>query len=351
MSATVKKTKESQMSKFALKLRPEGLLAMTSIKPGGRISTCTFKIPGEVEALTRWALDKNKSGYNIYFTPNPVKRKITKKASVDDIAQIDFVFTDIDPDTSNGYQEGRDQLLTRVDQELKNNIHKPTWIIDSGNGVNVLYKLTEPLMDKDKGKRLNQGLVAMFNGDPSAVDVCRILRMPFTTNYPSESKLKKGYPKTPSISSVSHDNPGTTYTVEKLDTWLQYSGTSPPTEATNDEPFDDFYIEPPAPDITLDDVKAALSKIDPNMGEAWNLLGVVRQRAGEVRDAQRAFLRALEASPFLPQALANAGLIAADLGDESRAREMLMRLQDITPRGIPATEEQQALQREIELRF
>ena len=123
MNAPAKKTKESQMSKFALKLRPVGLLALTSIKPGEPTSTCTFKMPDEVEALNRWALDQNQNGRNVYFTPNPVNRKITKKASVEDIAQIDYVFTDIDPDTRNGYQQGRDQLLARVDEKLINNTH------------------------------------------------------------------------------------------------------------------------------------------------------------------------------------------------------------------------------------
>ena len=282
MSAPVKKTDEDLMSKFALNLRPEGLLALTSIKPSGHISTRTFNLPGEISALTRWALDKNKAGYNIYFTPNPVKQIITKKASVDDITRIDYVYTDIDPNTSNGYEEGRNQLLARVDEELKSNIHRPTWIIDSGNGLNVLYRLSEPLADKDKGKRLNQGLVAMFGGDPSAVDVSRILRMPYTKNYPSASKLKKGYPETPSTSSVLYGKPGVTYTVEKLDTWLQCSGSSPPTDAINDESFEDFHIEPPAPDITLDDVKAALSKLDPNMGEfTWKDVGMVMCHQGQ----------------------------------------------------------------------
>ena len=72
--------------------------------------------------------------------------------------------------------------------------------------------------------------------------------------------------------------------------------------------------------------------LDPDSGEAWNLLGVVRQRSGDGRDAWRAFTHALDASPFLPPALANAGLIAAQQGDESRAREMLRRLRDITHR-------------------
>jgi Flp pilus assembly protein TadD len=104
----------------------------------------------------------------------------------------------------------------------------------------------------------------------------------------------------------------------------------------------------------MEDARSALERavaVDPDVGETWNLLGIVRQRIGDSRDAQRAFLRALDASPFLPQALANTGLIAAQQGDESRAREMLRRLQDTTPRGVAASEEEKALQQEIELHF
>ena len=43
--------------------------------------------------------------------------------------------------------------------------------------------------------------------------------------------------------------------------------------------------------------------------------------------------RALEADPFLPQALANAGLVALQRGDVARARRMQFRLRALAPRG------------------
>lgn len=272
MNAPNKKTPEDQMCKFALELRPEGWLALTAIRPeaGHNTLTRTFNMPAQAESLTQWALKNNKAGYNVYFTPNPVKEKITKKASADDIAQVDYAFTDIDPDTSHSYQQGRDNLLARAHGELKNNIHRPTWIIDSGNGLNVLYGLSEPLMDKDKGKLLNQGLVAMFDGDRSAVDVSRILRMPFTTNYPSKAKLKKGYPEKPSTSSVLHSKPAVTYSVKDFDTWFQSSGSSPPAEANSEQPLKNTAIEQPDPNVTLDDVKERDKGSGKPPAEAWD---------------------------------------------------------------------------------
>jgi spermidine synthase/Flp pilus assembly protein TadD len=64
----------------------------------------------------------------------------------------------------------------------------------------------------------------------------------------------------------------------------------------------------------------------PDHAEGWNLLGALERRAGRPEAAARAFAAALEADPFFPEALANAGLVAVELGDEERAHTLLARL-------------------------
>ena len=66
----------------------------------------------------------------------------------------------------------------------------------------------------------------------------------------------------------------------------------------------------------------------------------LRQR-GNPTAARRAFMRGLEADPFLPEALGNAGLLALELGEQDAARELLARLRAISAGG--ASPEERAL--------
>jgi len=62
----------------------------------------------------------------------------------------------------------------------------PAWIIASGGGFHLYWKLTTPVKaDADFEQRL-KGLVRALNADPAATDRCRVLRIPgtFTRKYP-----------------------------------------------------------------------------------------------------------------------------------------------------------------------
>ncbi|MGE4650696.1 MAG: tetratricopeptide repeat protein [Myxococcota bacterium] len=87
----------------------------------------------------------------------------------------------------------------------------------------------------------------------------------------------------------------------------------------------------------------------PEDAEAWNLLGAVESRAGRLRAAAKALDHALRVDPFLPQALANAGLVALLRGQRDVAQRMQARLRALAPLG-PHPEEL-ALQSAIEDTF
>jgi len=94
----------------------------------------------------------------------------------------------------------------------------------------------------------------------------------------------------------------------------------------------------------LDDAISTLGRLvhlHPGDAPAWNLLGVLQGRAGDAAGARVSFDRAVEASPYFTGALANAGLRAAERGDARRARELLARLQAISP--LATYEEERAL--------
>ncbi len=76
----------------------------------------------------------------------------------------------------------------------------------------------------------------------------------------------------------------------------------------------------------------------PGYAQGWTALGTLDWQAGDRAGAGAAFGHATDADPYYPEALANAGLIAAEMGDYDTAREMLARLRAISPGG-PTTEE------------
>jgi predicted membrane-bound spermidine synthase/Flp pilus assembly protein TadD len=82
----------------------------------------------------------------------------------------------------------------------------------------------------------------------------------------------------------------------------------------------------------------ALLVAHPQHAEGWNLLGSVEGRAGDAEAARAAFERALQADPFFPAALANAGLLARERGDLAGARDLLGRLRAANA-GAPGPEE------------
>jgi spermidine synthase len=91
-------------------------------------------------------------------------------------------------------------------------------------------------------------------------------------------------------------------------------------------------------DAAARDALAVLLEHHSDHAEGWNLLGILRWRAGERNGAREALEQSLEVDPFLPAALANAGLLALELGDRSTAERLLGRLRGASPLG-PTPEE------------
>jgi spermidine synthase len=98
-------------------------------------------------------------------------------------------------------------------------------------------------------------------------------------------------------------------------------------------------------DQAIAELRALLDRF-PDDAAAHNELSAALGRKGDARGARQAAERALQANPFHPEALANAGLLAAGAGDLGRAEQMLARLRAVTPLG-PSPEEQ-ALARELD---
>ena len=131
----------------------------------------------------------NSGRNNIYFTPNVPEPDCGHRPKKTQIIRIRAAYVDIDT-----YKAG-----TRFDKDAA---HKkvmednPSLVIDSGNGLHVYWILAEPVEATPENvvmlETVNRALVARYGGDPAAIPVNQVLRVPGTVNWPNETKRKIG---------------------------------------------------------------------------------------------------------------------------------------------------------------
>lgn len=138
---------------------------------------------------------KYNTDHNIHFRVNPSQLEGNKAAGKVDLAGIIHVHVDIDPPTviSDNWKSDTEQKLRDFDL--------PITIIDSGNGLQGIIRVSSLRKDEKEielppetadAELINEALATQFEGDIGATDASRLLRMPFTTNYPNTSKRAKG---------------------------------------------------------------------------------------------------------------------------------------------------------------
>ncbi len=255
-----------KLKEFIGKCRPAGLFNVCFIDPTKKsgMTGHTFLIPDKLNQCVKYALAENKGGKNTYFSVNPPLSIKHGKLSGKDINAIEYAHVDIDPDIEkNGnYKAARKALIESIPDIIKK--YSPTFIIDTGNGLGVYWKHINPLM-KEQGESINKLLIDEFNGDAVAYNSDRLMRLPFTLNYPSESKLNKGYPSEPSRSSVRHYAENNYYTPEIFEHQMaEFKAKVTPRKVSNVIQKRNKSIPPDIPYI-----KDALSYIDPTERGVW----------------------------------------------------------------------------------
>jgi len=123
---------------------------------------------------------------------------MSKKAAKKDIAAVEYLLGDLDPLDTETSENAKVRYLEQLNGSFE---PKPSVIVDSGNGIQCLWKLTDsillPLDDKwdatvaaveDRAKVLMERLGAKAGTQ----NIDRILRLPGTTNLPNAKKLKTG---------------------------------------------------------------------------------------------------------------------------------------------------------------
>jgi hypothetical protein len=205
---------------FLQHLRPGSPWVLTAIVPDGDTDTVTVETAEAVEAF----VNENNGKRNLYYTVNRLRRAMNKKAAKVDIAAIEYALADLDPNSDETSEAAKARYLQQLTDETFE--PKPTAIIDSGNGIQCLWRLAEAIIlgDLIEGKFSPEdqakiddvearikALMLRLGGKAGTQNIDRILRLPGTINLPNAAKLKAG--RMPCPTRLISFN-GTTYPLE-----------------------------------------------------------------------------------------------------------------------------------------
>ena len=131
-------TTSAEAVNFLKQLRPNGPWLLVTIDPVTEaikaITTCE-------PDMVRKFIDKHNGKRNLYFSVNPPREGMTKKPRKSDLSQIEFEFADLDPKDT----ESPEAAKVRYRAALESYSLTPTAVIDSGNGIQALWRLDKPI--------------------------------------------------------------------------------------------------------------------------------------------------------------------------------------------------------------
>ena len=228
ISADIASINISDVTEALQLLRPTGSILLVSINPlaGNSPFSKSFSMPFNLSEAVKWVSKRNARGENIYFTCNETRPNLNKKAKKIDVVNACMCWADCDPNISifGSHSAARDYLFEQVLPAVSSTA---SLVIDSGNGISAFWLLNQavPLTGSesiDDFERVNSIVGLAFKG-PGTQNVDRLMRLPGTLNFPTESKLKKGYPSTPVLSRILHRSEST-YSLATVETIAESAG-------------------------------------------------------------------------------------------------------------------------------
>lgn len=140
-------------------------------------------------------IEKNNGKRNLYYSVNePVDGAPDDKLSKHHIKAINAVWLDADPKKDLPFEREK-KRLAKFAAELKTGPNPPTYIIDSGGGIQAFWLLDKPLEATKENTQhyesLSRGLAEQYGTD-FVQNVDRIMRIPFTINVPNTKKIAAG---------------------------------------------------------------------------------------------------------------------------------------------------------------
>lgn len=161
-----------------------------------------------VEEALADAEKANANGFNIYWTVNRVATGLNKKPAKYDIRAARFVHVDIDPPKSGGAFDRAE--ITAALQEIA---CPPSFIIDSGGGLQAFWRLEAPCANLASIEAINLQVRDWFEAD-ACQNIDRLMRVPGSVNYPDKRKVARG--RTPRLAGWAMADDGISYPPEDL---------------------------------------------------------------------------------------------------------------------------------------
>jgi hypothetical protein len=201
-----------------------------------------------VEEALADAAKANTNGFNIYWTVNRVATGLNKKPAKYDIRAARFVHVDIDPPKSGGAFDKAE--ITAALQDIS---CPPSFIIDSGGGLQAFWRLEAPCANLASIEAINLQVRDWFEAD-ACQNIDRLMRVPGSVNYPDKRKMARG--RTPRLAGWAMADDGISYPPEDLAASFPPARTPEPSTARASPTL-------PADVALLTPDELALSVLDP----------------------------------------------------------------------------------------
>jgi hypothetical protein len=177
---------------FLKELRPPPWI-LTAIVPDGPTSTVTAHTVEEAAAF----LGKHNGMNNLYYTLNVTRTAMSKKPKKADVVAVEYLHADLDPADGETPEAAKARFLRQFENSFE---PPPTWIVDSGGGIQAGWRMNEPIglegADREALIPTIEGrskeIMLRLGSEAGTQNIDRILRLPGTTNIPNKKKLEKG---------------------------------------------------------------------------------------------------------------------------------------------------------------
>jgi RecA-family ATPase len=178
---------------FLKQLRSAGPWLLTAITPDKPIiKTATVNTAEKADDF----VSQRDGKQNLYYSVNPTRNAMNKKAEKVDIAAVEYLLADLDPNKDETSEAAKARYLQQLNGTFE---PKPTAIIDSGNGIQCLWKLAEPIALPPGSDEViadvearTAAIMLRLGAKPGTQNIDRILRLPGTTNLPNKVKREAG---------------------------------------------------------------------------------------------------------------------------------------------------------------
>jgi hypothetical protein len=202
-----------------------------------------------IDNAVDYCVAQNSAGINIYWSVNRVRDNLHAKAGKRDVVAARFCQVDIDPPKNGGaFDKGA------IVEGLAGIETPPSFIIDSGGGLNAFWRLDEPCQNLASIEYINQQIRDYCDAD-HCWNSDRVMRLPGSVNWPDAKKRARG--RVPSLAKFAMPDTGEIYEPHIL------SAAFPPAKVSGGNATEGVAVTMPANVEPLTPDNLGLSALDP----------------------------------------------------------------------------------------